>query len=912
MTPTPTKRALPSKESSLFRELLNLYETRQLKKGQKTADQILKKFPEHGETLCMKGLILTHMGKREEGLELVKKGVRLDLTSHIVWHVFGLIQKGEKNYEEALKSYIQALRFDKGVIARSPCAPSIWCERLDDDLLVCQITDAMSLNQENMNILRDAAHLQTQLRLYDGLVDTRFLLLKLRPNLRQNWIGLALAYHLNGNLVEARRVLEQYERSLKNVPEYDPEQSDLLLYHVRILEDMEEFTTALTLLDTKAKSRAIVDRVAQDSGAEAEQAWRTLIHCNPDNTGYYYSFFRSKNIELGAVTDPDRMSTLRLLQDLSLQNPHTNTPKRLELMVVSAEGFRPLANDYLWSGLQKGIPSLFVDMKSLYQDTRKRVIVEELVDGYRQSLEKNCLPDGAPNEIVAESDSDVPTTYLWTLYFLAQHFSHIGQHSRALSLLSSAITHTPTLPELHTLRGRILKRVGDFLGASVAVNEARLLDGQDRFLNTKSAKYKLRAGLIEEANDTFGLFTKKDAVSPGADLEEMQSLLYLTEEGDAHRRQGRLHYALKKYHAVRKIFEEFEDDQFDFHGYSLRKFTINIYLNLLSWEDRLWSHPAYIHCAISASQIYVELFDNPSRRKDVLSTGKELVFDNLDKTISRLSGMSAEEEKKAKKRAKKAQQKQEEQKKAAAAASAASAATTSTTNEDKGLDLTPQKDDDPDGIKLLTSPEPLDRAWKLLSPLLRLSISNLDLWFSVFDVAVRRGKYLQAIRALTRAKVLDANHPDLHVRLLHFRKLYESLPSSLPSPVAVVVSDALETLITREMTLETYNAQYLQQNHLNARAILGAAWGLQILGSPRDEIEGVVFGTLNPQVVLPLKTALDVLSFLKDISSPRANEFRLACEKIFDLSTVFKTPDQLAIMHLQRQGTLLNTPNVDD
>lgn len=65
------------------------------------------------ETICMKGLVLAHMGRREEGIELVKKGVRLDLTSHICWHVFGLIQKGEKNYEEALKSYTQALRFDK-------------------------------------------------------------------------------------------------------------------------------------------------------------------------------------------------------------------------------------------------------------------------------------------------------------------------------------------------------------------------------------------------------------------------------------------------------------------------------------------------------------------------------------------------------------------------------------------------------------------------------------------------------------------------------------------------------------------------------------------------------------------------------------------------------------------------------
>lgn len=126
----PPKRHLASKESALFKELLNLYETRQLKKGLKTAETILKKYPEHGgefsthlsgiptqgsasETLCMKGLVLVHLGRREEGIETVKKGMRFDLTSHICWHVFGLIQKGEKNYEEALKSYNMALRFDK-------------------------------------------------------------------------------------------------------------------------------------------------------------------------------------------------------------------------------------------------------------------------------------------------------------------------------------------------------------------------------------------------------------------------------------------------------------------------------------------------------------------------------------------------------------------------------------------------------------------------------------------------------------------------------------------------------------------------------------------------------------------------------------------------------------------------------
>lgn len=144
----------------------------------------------------MKGLILTHMGKREEGLELVKKGMRLDLTSHICWHVFGLIQKGEKNYEEALKSYTQALRFDKVTRVIVP---------------ECNLT----LHQDNLNILRDTAQLQTQLRLFDGLVETRYALLRLRPNLRQNWLALAVAYHLSGNLVQTKNILEHYEKVLR-------------------------------------------------------------------------------------------------------------------------------------------------------------------------------------------------------------------------------------------------------------------------------------------------------------------------------------------------------------------------------------------------------------------------------------------------------------------------------------------------------------------------------------------------------------------------------------------------------------------------------------------------------------------------------------------------------------------------
>lgn len=106
-----------------------------------------------------------------------------------------------------------------------------------------------------------------------------------------------------------------------------------------------------------------------------------------------------------------------------------------------------------------------------------------------------------------------PTTYVWSLYFLAQHHSYVSPTNpeTALHFINTALEHTPTLPELYMIKARILKRCGDPIGASQAMEDARALDLQDRFLNTKSAKYLLRDGQIEHANSVLGLFTKVSA-----------------------------------------------------------------------------------------------------------------------------------------------------------------------------------------------------------------------------------------------------------------------------------------------------------------------------------------------------------------------------------------------------------------
>lgn len=70
---------------------MKYYETKQYKKAIKAADQVLKKFPDHGETLAMKGLTLNNMdpSKKEEAYELARRGIKNNLKSHVTWHVYG-------------------------------------------------------------------------------------------------------------------------------------------------------------------------------------------------------------------------------------------------------------------------------------------------------------------------------------------------------------------------------------------------------------------------------------------------------------------------------------------------------------------------------------------------------------------------------------------------------------------------------------------------------------------------------------------------------------------------------------------------------------------------------------------------------------------------------------------------------
>ena len=61
----------------------------------------------------MKGLTLNYLGRKDEAYDYAKRGLMNDLSSHVCWHVFGLLQRADHKYDEAIKCYRNARKWDK-------------------------------------------------------------------------------------------------------------------------------------------------------------------------------------------------------------------------------------------------------------------------------------------------------------------------------------------------------------------------------------------------------------------------------------------------------------------------------------------------------------------------------------------------------------------------------------------------------------------------------------------------------------------------------------------------------------------------------------------------------------------------------------------------------------------------------
>uniref|UniRef100_A0A8D0EDR6 N-alpha-acetyltransferase 16, NatA auxiliary subunit n=1 Tax=Salvator merianae TaxID=96440 RepID=A0A8D0EDR6_SALMN len=772
---------LPPKESNLFKRILKCYEQKQYKNGLKFCKMILSnpKFAEHGETLAMKGLTLNCLGKKEEAYEFVRKGLRNDVKSHVCWHVYGLLQRSDKKYDEAIKCYRNALKLDK----------------------------------DNLQILRDLSLLQIQMRDLEGYRETRYQLLQLRPTQRASWIGYAIAYHLLKDYDMALKLLEEFRKTQQIPPnKIDYEYSELILYQNQVMREADLFQESLEHIETYEKQicdKLMIDEIKGEMLLklgrlkEASEVYKDLIDRNAENWYYYEGLEK-------ALQPRSLEERLEIYEEISKLHPRAVSPRRLPLNFVTENG-----------------------------------------------------------------DQEPPTTLLWVRYFLAQHFDKLGQFSLALDYINTAVASTPTLIELFYLKAKIYKHVGNLKEAAKWMDEAQSLDTADRFINSKCAKYMLRANMVKEAEEMCSKFTR-EGTSAMENLNEMQCMWFQTECALAFQRLGRYGDALKKCHEVERHFFEITDDQFDFHTYCMRKMTLRAYVDLLRLEDILRKHAFYFKAARSAIEIYLKLHDNPLTNE---SKEQEVNSENLSaKELKKMLSKQRRAQKKAKLEEERKHAERERQQK----------------NQKKKRD---EEEEETSGPKEELVPEklervdnPLEEAIKFLIPLKNLVANNIDTHLLAFEIYFRKGKFLLMLQSVKRAFAIDRNNPWLHECLIKFSKCVSD-HSNLPEIVNKVLTQEMQKIFTSK-DLESFNEEFLKYNSTSIQHLLSGAKMMYFLDNTRQEKAIAIASRLDETMRdKNVKTLTTVLESLLDgsfgICHAQSEEYRIACHKLFPLASAF-------------------------
>ena len=254
--------------------------------------------------------------------------------------------------------------------------------------------------------------------------------------------------------------------------------------------------------------------------------------------------------------------------------------------------------------------------------------------------------------------------------------------------------------------------------------------------------------------------------------------------------------------AVVKHFDDFHEDQFDFHAYCVRKVTLRAYVDVLRFEDNLWSESYYFRAAEGIIKIYLHLHDNPA----IIEDGKEPDY----------SKMTAAERKKAKaiarkKRIQAEKRKTERLKKEAAAAENGG-------QKKKGGKPSPV-DEDPDGEELMKK-DPLDEAKKYSAILSKHSPKKIGTWALQYDVSIRRKKVLLALQSLFKMRGLDGEDPGYFSRLVDFGLKMPAF-GDLPGVVRTVVQEEFSKLIDKK-SISDFVSQAADRARQNVNSSLPA------------------------------------------------------------------------------------------
>ena len=534
--------------------------------------------------MALKGLAELGLGDKVLAEKLIKESlsIGLKMKNSRVWQFYALFHKEQKNYAQAVKCYNFACKYDP----------------------------------DNLTIIKDLSNLLLFLGRYEDFSKYSMQCVTTKSSLSVNWVQYSLAEFFLGNYENSLHLIESVIKNFEDTMKKQ-ELHEVILFKSNILFKLNKFDESIETLE-KEIGKNCVDRVTfyekiikcclkNKNVEKGVEYCKLALKINPENVFTYLNYF---NLKVSGV-NLTKYEDLFTLEENSEQRkniyeiltkeiePNLNKVKiteKMKLGLTSGDEFKILFSQYFLKSIKNNLPSFFNNIKFIYQYSQQKskipVIQEIIISNIseiesKHSLTKDILDLNKDNSMI-----NIEPVFIWVYYFASQHFDIVGESEKAIEYINKAIKSTPTVVEFFMVKSKILKHNLLYEEASMAMGKAKDLDLSDRYLNAKHAKSIVRKGDVDGSADVMMEFVKNPLFEEN--MLRYQCLWFKVETGCAYLKQGKLLMAHRMFKGILDNFKEMNEDQNDFYNYSLRRYMLSDFYNLIINMKKMYKNPIVI------------------------------------------------------------------------------------------------------------------------------------------------------------------------------------------------------------------------------------------------------------------------------------------------------------------------------
>ena len=195
-------------QADLYKRICTDFEHGNYQSSLTNVTKLLRQLPENGECLAMQALIKYKSNQLSgtESITAIKSALTHNLRSATIWHLYGIVCRHEKMYDEALKAF----------------------------------KTMNNLDGKSLFLKRDLFCLQMQNSDFQGAYQTRTQMLETKKDFGHNWLCKSTAAFCCKKYDVALKTLDEYMRKFANQID-QKRMADLYQYKAMILTESKQF-----------------------------------------------------------------------------------------------------------------------------------------------------------------------------------------------------------------------------------------------------------------------------------------------------------------------------------------------------------------------------------------------------------------------------------------------------------------------------------------------------------------------------------------------------------------------------------------------------------------------------------------------------------------------------------------------